>query len=91
MGVRPFRRDEAAPSVSLKRYRYTGKVNVTTRTGFTYHGARDLAALKLGRWTAGDPVGIADGVDLYVGVGGNPLMAIDGSGTNGEKIVDPER
>ena len=49
--------------VSAKRYRYTGKEK-DGETELYYHGARYYAPW-LGRWTAADPAGLADGLNLY--------------------------
>jgi RHS repeat-associated protein len=66
-----------------KRYRYSGKER-DEENGFYYHGAR-LYAPWLGRWTACDPIGIADGVNAYVYVKGNPVHSID---SNGQQTYD---
>ncbi|MEQ1742476.1 MAG: SpvB/TcaC N-terminal domain-containing protein [Candidatus Nitrotoga sp.] len=70
---------EASP----KRYRYTGKER-DEETGFTYHGTR-YCAPWLGRWSAADPIGIGDGLNVYGYVGGNPITLNDHSGTKGER------
>jgi RHS repeat-associated protein len=64
--------------VSQKRYRYTGKEK-DDESGFYYHGARYYACW-LGRWTAVDPAGLVDGVNLYIYCGDNPINFIDPSG-----------
>jgi RHS repeat-associated protein len=74
-----------AAEVSLKRYRYTGKER-DEENGFTYHGARYYAPW-LGRWTACDPTGLADGTNLYAYVSGNPVMLNDPSGRAEEPQV----
>ena len=63
-----------------KRCRYTGKER-DEESGFYYHGARYYAAW-LGRWTAADPAGMVDGVNLYAFVHDNPLNGLD---VNGKK------
>ncbi|EOD63595.1 SpvB/TcaC N-terminal domain-containing protein [Amycolatopsis vancoresmycina] len=65
-----------------KRYRYTGKER-DSETGLYYHGARYYAPW-LGRWTAADPSGLADGTDLYAYVRGDPIRLRDPSGMGGE-------
>ncbi len=67
--------------VSLKRYRYSG-MERDEETGFNYHGARYYAPW-LGRWTACDPIGIGDGINIYCFVRGNPVVLKDPSGTQG--------
>ena len=61
-----------------KRYRYTGKER-DTETGLYYHGARYYAPW-LGRWTACDPAGLADGTNSYAYVRGNPIRLGDPDG-----------
>jgi RHS repeat-associated protein len=77
--------------VSLKRYRYMGRER-DTENGFTYHGARYYAPW-LGRWTACDPAGFADGPNLFAFVRGNPVSYTDRSGTQcdptNSSCVDP--
>jgi RHS repeat-associated protein len=60
---------------ATKRYRYIGKER-DEENGFTYHGARYYAPW-LGRWTAADPIGIKDGVNLYAYVRGRVPNAYD--------------
>ena len=64
-----------------KRYRYTGQER-DIQTGLYYHGARYYAPW-LARWTSCDPAGLADGVNLYAHVRGNPIRLRDPRGTNG--------
>ncbi len=67
--------------VSLKRYRFTA-MERDEQTGLEYHGARYLAPW-LGRWSACDPKGLADGVNLYRYVRSNPVAVVDPAGTDG--------
>jgi RHS repeat-associated protein len=60
------------------RFRYTG-MERDSETGLSYHSAR-FYATWLGRWTAADPGGIADGLDRYVYVRGNPKTRVDTDG-----------
>jgi RHS repeat-associated protein len=64
---------------SQKRYRYTGKER-DEETGLYYHEARYYAPW-LGRWTAADPLGVADGVNVLAYAHGDPMRASDPSGT----------
>jgi RHS repeat-associated protein len=64
--------------VGLKRYRYTGKEQ-DGETGLYYHGARYYAAW-LGRWVSADPIGIGDGLNLYIYVKNKPVKLIDDNG-----------
>jgi RHS repeat-associated protein len=63
--------------VQQKRYRYTGKER-DDNSGLSYYGARYLAPW-LARWISPDSQG-ADGLNLYVYVGNNPLKYIDPTG-----------
>ena len=60
-----YRAGRNASEVSRKRYRYTGKEK-DEESGLYYHGARYYACW-LGRWTAVDPIGIGDGLNVYIG------------------------
>jgi RHS repeat-associated protein len=64
-----------------KRYRYTGKER-DGENDLYYHGARYYAPW-LGRWTSCDPAGMADGLNQYNFVRGNPIILRDPSGTQG--------
>jgi RHS repeat-associated protein len=88
-GTTAYQATDGNAEVSLKRYRYTGKER-DEETGFTYHGARYYVPW-LGRWTAADPTGIEDGLNLYAYVGNNPIKLLDPRGTNGVKLDDFER
>ena len=58
--------------------RNTGKEK-DEESGLYYHGARYYACW-LGRWTAVDPIGIGDGLNVYMYVHGNPVKLQDPSG-----------
>ena len=62
-GSTAYRAASSATDVSDRRYRYTGKEK-DEETGLYYHGARYYAPW-LGRWTAADPSGVVDGVNLF--------------------------
>jgi RHS repeat-associated protein len=64
--------------VSQKRYRYTGKEK-DEESGLYYHGARYYADW-LGRWTAADPAGLVDGINIYMYCSGNPIKYVDPNG-----------
>lgn len=66
--------------------RNTGKEK-DEESGLYYHGARYYACW-LGRWTAADPIGIGDGLNVYMYVQGNPVKLQDPSGTQGEYEID---
>jgi RHS repeat-associated protein len=72
--------------VSAKRYRYTGKER-DEETSLYYHGARYYAPW-LGRWTAADPLGIAEpgrpDLNLYAYVSGRATLLLDPTGLDGE-------
>jgi RHS repeat-associated protein len=64
-----------------KRYRYTGKEH-DDENALYYHGARYYAAW-LGRWTACDPGGVADGPNVYRYTGNRPTKLVDPNGREG--------
>jgi RHS repeat-associated protein len=78
-GSTAFSATIASSEVSAKRYRYTGKER-DEETGLYYHGARYYAPW-LGRWTAADPAGMVDGLNLYRYSRDNPVMFADPGGT----------
>src|SRR5690606_9975675 len=83
-GSTAFHTAKAGAEVSAKRYRYTGKEK-DEETGLYYHGARYYAPW-LGRWTAADPAGLVDGLNLYRYSRDNPVRFSDPSGTFGEEF-----
>lgn len=86
-GSTSYQAVDASIKAAAKRYRYTGKER-DEETGFAYHGAR-YCAPWLGRWVSSDPLGLADGVNLYRYVGSNPIKYLDPAGT--EKTVTGDR
>jgi RHS repeat-associated protein len=72
---------DSTREVSGKRYRYTG-MERDDETGLGYHSARYYAGW-LGRWVACDPIGVADGLNVYAYVGGRPVGSRDGTGLAG--------
>ena len=87
-GSTSFQTGRSAAEVSLKRYRYTGKER-DTETGLYYHGARYYAPW-LARWASCDPVGLADGLNLYAYVRANPIQLTDPTGCAG-KAPEPHQ
>ena len=61
-----------------KRYRYTGKER-DEESGLYYYGERYYCAL-IGRWISCDPIGVKDGLNLYLFVSCNPVNLIDPDG-----------
>ena len=86
-GSTAFHLWSSSAEVSAKRYRYTGKEK-DEESGLYYHGARYYAPW-LGRWTAADPAGLVDGLNLYRYSRDNPINFSDPSGT--ESQVDDTR
>ncbi|RQZ06079.1 toxin [Burkholderia sp. Bp9031] len=70
---------------TAKRYRYTGKER-DEESGLYYHGARYYAPW-LGRWTACDPAGEEEGLNLYQYCFDNPTGFVDPDGQSGKKLA----
>ena len=68
----------SAAEIGLKRYRYNGKER-DRESGFYDFGARCYAPW-LGRWISCDPLGIADGANLYRFARDNPISRRDSRG-----------
>ncbi|MCZ4123095.1 SpvB/TcaC N-terminal domain-containing protein [Streptomyces sp. H39-S7] len=73
-------------SHARKRYRFTG-CERDEESGLSYHQARYFAPWN-GRWCSSDPLGIVDGLNLYLYVRANPLRTVDPRGTNGDGVND---
>lgn len=71
---------------AAKRYRYTG-MERDEESGLNYHTARYYAPW-LCRWTAADPIGIGDGVNVYRFVKSNPIIFTD---KNGKEVKTAEQ
>lgn len=65
-----------------KTIRYSGKER--DASGLYYYGYRYYAPW-LQRWISPDPIGIADGMNLYCMVGNNPVSYVDKLGTTREQ------
>jgi RHS repeat-associated protein len=85
-GNTSYQAGRSVAEVSLKRYRYTGKER-DEETGLSYHGARYYAPW-LGRWSAADPAGMMDGVNIYAYTLNNPILFTDPSGNQGVITLD---
>jgi RHS repeat-associated protein len=70
-------------SFARKRFRFTGKER-DGESGLSYHGARYYAPW-LCRWASCDPAGLADGLNLYAYVRGNPVRLVDRTGLAGDE------
>ncbi len=77
-GTNSLRFTRSIAEASLKRHGFTGKER-DAETGLSYHGARYYAPW-LGRWTAADPAGLADGLNLYRYVRNSPVVYFDDDG-----------
>jgi RHS repeat-associated protein len=81
-GGTSYRSGRSAIEVSLKRYRYIGRER-DDETGLYQCGARYYAAW-LGRWTAPDPAGFVDGLNLFRYSRNNPVRLRDPNGMQPE-------
>lgn len=79
-GTSSYRATDSSRQVPLKRYRYTG-MERDDETGLEYHSARYYLPW-LGRWMAADPIGIEDGLNVYLYVKSNPIIHGDINGTD---------
>ncbi|MBN8586487.1 MAG: OmpA family protein [Ignavibacteria bacterium] len=77
-GTTAYQAKNSAIRAAAKRYRYTG-MERDEETGLEYHSARYYLPW-LGRWCSADPIGIGDGVNVYVYGRGNPIGLVDTSG-----------
>ncbi len=68
-----------------KRYRFTG-MERDEESGLAYHGARYYAPW-LGRWTGADPVGLAEGANLFRYSRNIPTGRIDPTGGKSEDFL----
>jgi RHS repeat-associated protein len=84
-GTTSYAANDSGIEVSAKRYRYIGKER-DEETGVYQFGARYLAAW-LGRWTAADPSGLADGPNRYVYAGNRPIGSRDSTGNAEEDAL----
>lgn len=72
---------------TAKRYRYTG-IERDEESGLSYHTARYYLPW-LGRWGSSDPIGIGDGLNLYLYTRAQPIRCCDTMGT--QTIADAVR
>lgn len=79
-GTTAFQANNKSIKAVAKRYRYTG-MERDEETGLEYHSARYYVTW-LGRWTAADPIGIGDGLNIYQYGKNNPLKFNDTRGTD---------
>ena len=84
-GTSAFRARGRAIRSTRKRYRYTG-MERDEETGLSYHTARYYAPW-LGRWMSADPIGLADGLNLYRYGSSTPLGRMDRSGKQSDAGV----
>jgi RHS repeat-associated protein len=87
-GSTSYQGTDQSREIPAKRYRYTDKER-DEETGFYYHGARYYAPW-LARWTAADPAGMKDGLNLYSYVNENPVRLSDPSGTEGNDETETQ-
>lgn len=84
-GATAYQAGRTQAEVQRKRYRYAGREQDEV-TGLYHMGARYYAPW-LGRWTAPDPAGLVDGLNLYRYARNNPLRLSDRRGTDPDDEV----
>jgi insecticidal toxin complex protein TccC len=84
-GGTAWRAARNASEASYSFIRYSGKER--DASGLSYYGFRYYAAW-LGRWISPDPIGDADGLNLYAMVGGNPVTHVDAQGLVGASALE---
>jgi RHS repeat-associated protein len=84
-GTTAYQATDASRQIPTKRYRYIG-MERDDETGLNYHTARYYLPW-LGRWSATDPIGIADVYNLYEYGKSNPVNYSDPSGHQGKPDV----
>lgn len=77
-GTTAYQATDASRQIPAKRYRYTG-MERDEETGLNYHTARYYIPW-LGRWSATDPIGIGDGLNIYQYASNNPIRLKDQNG-----------
>lgn len=80
--------DEVAAGDVVSPWRYQQKRHDPV-TGLVYFGYRDYD-IELGSWSTPDPLGFADGPNLYAYVHHNPVMLFDPDGTMACSNTDQE-
>ncbi len=88
-GTTAYRATTSEIDVPPNRYRYTS-MERDEETGLSLHGARYYAPW-LGRWTAADPSGLADGVNRFAYAGNRPIGSRDTSGLFEERMYGLKR
>ncbi len=83
-GDTSYRAGRNASEVSRKRYRYTGKEK--DEESSLYYCEQRYYAAHISRWVSTDSTWLADGINLYAYVHGNPLSGVDPSGTGTEDL-----
>ena len=81
-GTSAYRAVKSGIEAPPKRYRYTG-MERDEESGLSYHRSRSFFP-AIARWISADPLGIQDGLNVYLMVSGNPIRLVDPEGTAGK-------
>ncbi|KAI1112286.1 65kDa B protein-domain-containing protein [Nemania sp. NC0429] len=79
-GATTFRAMDKKKVQTTSSYRFSNYLRDTEETGFYFCHTRYLASW-LGRWISPDPLGTADGLNMYRYVSNDPVNFMDSSGT----------
>lgn len=80
-GTSAYQATDSTLQVARRRYRYSG-MERDEESGLSHHDTRYYAPW-IARWLKPDPAALADGINDYQYVSGNPVRLLDPGGTDG--------